>query len=91
MEAPSTYFTKRARQERASAIGATSSEARTAHLELAVRLVSVATRPPPLKDFVDDHEREVSRDRADNLRKALHKAFRRQNAADFEQLLARMG
>ena len=43
METASTYFTRRARQERATAAHAGSAEARKAHLELAVRLVRVAT------------------------------------------------
>ena len=45
METPSTYFTRRAGQERSNAAFATSADARRAHLELAVRLVKVATEP----------------------------------------------
>ena len=45
METASTYFTRRARQERASAAAAASAEARKVHLELALRLVRVATEP----------------------------------------------
>ena len=45
VESASTYFARRARQERENATGAASAEARTAHLELAVRLVKVATEP----------------------------------------------
>ena len=43
METASTYYTRRAREERASALDAASAEARTAHLEIAFRLVRVAT------------------------------------------------
>ena len=45
MENPSTYFTRRAGQERARAAEALSAEARTAHIELAFRLVNLATDP----------------------------------------------
>lgn len=45
METASTYFTRRARQERVNAAGAGSAEARSAHLELAFRLVRKATKP----------------------------------------------
>jgi hypothetical protein len=45
VETASTYFTRRARQERTNAADAHSSEARKAHLELAFRLVRVATEP----------------------------------------------
>jgi hypothetical protein len=45
VETASTYFTRRARQERANAVAAASAEARKAHLELAFRLVRVATAP----------------------------------------------
>jgi hypothetical protein len=44
METASSYFTRRARQERTNAIDAVSAEARSAHLELAVRLVRRATQ-----------------------------------------------
>ena len=45
METASTYFTRRAREERAVAADAGSAQARKAHLELAMRLVRVATEP----------------------------------------------
>jgi hypothetical protein len=45
MEAATAYFTRRAREERTSAASAASAEARSAHLELALRLVKVATEP----------------------------------------------
>lgn len=45
METASTYFTRRARQERTNAAEALSAEARSAHLELALRLVRIATEP----------------------------------------------
>jgi hypothetical protein len=45
VETTSAYFTRRARQERAKAARAGSAEARKAHLELALRLVKMATGP----------------------------------------------
>ena len=45
VETSSTYFTRRARQERAKAANAASAEARKSHLELALRLVKVAIGP----------------------------------------------
>ena len=45
MDTASTYFTRRAREERAKAADAASPEARKAHLQLALRLVRVATEP----------------------------------------------
>ena len=45
VETASTYFTRRARQERANAANAASPGARRAHLELAFRLVRIATEP----------------------------------------------
>lgn len=50
METASTYFTRRARQERAKAADANSAEARMAHLELAFRLVRVTTQYPSWRD-----------------------------------------
>jgi hypothetical protein len=45
VETASTYFTRRASEERANAADAGSAQARKAHLELAFRLVKVATEP----------------------------------------------
>ena len=45
METECTYFTRRALQERTKAADAASAEARKVHLELALRLVRVATHP----------------------------------------------
>ena len=45
METASTYFTRRAQQERGCAICAASAAARSAHLEMALRLIKAATRP----------------------------------------------
>lgn len=45
VETDGTYFTRRARQERGRAAYAASAEARTAHLEMAFRLVRIATDP----------------------------------------------
>ena len=70
METARTYFTRRAGQERLSAAGAASAEARKAHLELAVRLVKVAMEPslwvwPP--DAVADRIATVGNDLSDAL------------------------
>ena len=53
MENPSTYFTRRAGQERARAAEATSAEARRAHIEMAFRLVSLATDPVSWRASLD--------------------------------------
>src|SRR3954470_10797842 len=45
VETASSYFTRRARQERTKVFDAGSAEARKAHLELALRLVRVVTEP----------------------------------------------
>lgn len=45
VETASSYFTRRAGQERANAANAASPGARRAHLELAFRLVKIATEP----------------------------------------------
>lgn len=47
METASTYYARRAQQERESAERAASAQARRAHLELAFRLVNFATDPVP--------------------------------------------
>lgn len=54
METACTYFTRRALQERTKAADACTPEARKVHLELALRLVKVATEPlsSPLPDPV---------------------------------------
>ena len=82
------YFTKRARQERTNAVRATSAEARTAHLELAVRLVRVATQPVvaitwPAGPRLDEI--------AFNFIRVLHLAFPTPKDDAFEQLLASLG
>ena len=82
METASIYFTRRARQERTTAADARSPEARTAHLELAFRLVRVATTRA--EAVGQDQERQ---DQVDDVRSALADAFPIQSAADFEHLL----
>ena len=80
METASTYFTRRAREERTSALDAASAEARTAHLEMAFRLVKVATEPRPL--FTQ------SRDLNDNeLSAPLRSAFPLRSSDEFQHLL----
>ena len=80
METASTYFTRRAREERTSALDAASAEARTAHLEMALRLVKVATEPRPL--FAE------ARDLNDNeLSAPLRSAFPLRQSNDFQHLL----
>ena len=89
METPRTYFTRRAGQERANAADAGSAEARKAHLELAFRLVRVATEPAlwdwsgsdPAAPGLPQHHRP------DGLGKALAKAFPLPASGRFEHLL----
>jgi hypothetical protein len=50
METACTYFTRRALQERTKAADACTPEARKVHLELALRLVKVATEPHSLAE-----------------------------------------
>ena len=82
METPSTYFTRRARQERTSAVEADSAEARSAHLELAFRLVKVATEPALFGGW-----REFPHGHNDNVAGPLHAAFPVPADDDFRQLL----
>ena len=82
METASTYYTRRACQERASAFEAVSAEARTAHLEMAFRLVTVATRPPmwgPQDGHNDNAVEEIG--------ETLRDAFPVTPADDFQHLL----
>ena len=89
METPRTYFTRRAGQEREIAAHAGSADARKAHLELAFRLVRVATEPAlwdwsgndPAGPGLPQH------DRPDGLGKALAKAFPLPASGRFEHLL----
>ncbi|WP_308515670.1 hypothetical protein [Sphingomonas flavescens] len=86
METASTYFTRRAREERTSALDAASSEARTAHLEMALRLVKVATEPA-------NGLREINalyghNDNArDDLGHSLRSAFPVVRSDEFQELL----
>lgn len=92
METASTYFTRRARQERANAAHAASAEARKAHLELAVRLVRVATEPAlwawpersPAGGAVPQHEAVAGLEQVGH---ALAGAFPLPRSGSFEQLL----
>jgi hypothetical protein len=94
METANTYFTRRARQERASAAAAASAEARRAHLELALRLVRVATEPALWRTWSESsaHGGAITpHDRAADLIKTangLTGAFPLPGTEGFEHLLA---
>ena len=82
METASTYYTRRACQERASASEAISAEARTAHLEMAFRLVTVATKPAlwgPQNGHNDNAVEEIG--------ETLRDAFPVTPTEDFQHLL----
>ena len=90
METTSTYYTRRAREERANAVEAASAEARTAHLEMAFRLVKAATQPSiwsqwyrPLSGVPRGHNDNA----VTEMSAALRDAFPVQSADDFQQLL----
>ena len=83
METASTYFTRRARQERTSALEAASAEARTAHLEMAFRLVKVATEPARSFSEQRGHNDNV----VDGLGAPLRRAFPLPTSDDFQHLL----
>lgn len=91
METACTYFTRRARQERAKAADANSAEARKAHLELALRLVRAATErplwsewPPKVQEGpAAPHKTPV----ASELGNALANAFSLPKSSAFEYLL----
>jgi hypothetical protein len=92
METASTYFTRRARQERASAAAAASAEARKVHLELALRLVRVATEAALWRTWSESsHGGAITpHDRAANLIKTangLAGAFPLPGTEGFERLL----
>ena len=89
METPSTYFTRRAGQERAIAADAGSAEARKAHLELAFRLVRVATEPALWNWSGNDPAGPglPQRQTPDVVDKALAKAFPLPASGRFEHLL----
>ena len=90
METPRTYFTRRAGQERAIAADAGSAEARKAHLELAFRLVRVATEPA-LWDWSGNDPAGPGRPQhdppPDGLGNALAEAFPLPASGRFEHLL----
>ena len=82
METVTLYFTRRAREERTNAADASSAEARTAHMELALRLVRVATESMDRMDAgkqLHSHVEDVSG--------ALGGAFPLQSADCFDHLL----
>lgn len=89
METQCTYFTRRAFQERTKAADASSPEARKVHLELALRLVRVATQPP--SPAVPEGVLHVTNDRDTvsgmDVSDALAGAFPLRPCGNFEQLL----
>ena len=92
VESASTYFTRRAGQERANAAAATSPDTRRAHLELAVRLVKVATEPALWGAWTGNLlGRSASRQQADDgpstVGKSLSGAFPLRLGGKFQGLL----
>jgi hypothetical protein len=92
VETESTYFTRRARQERTSAAEAASAEARTAHLELAFRLVRAATEPSFRSDWLGRAtEKPIARrhkaDLVEEVGAVLGGAFPLPGSSTFEHLL----
>jgi hypothetical protein len=92
METACTYFTRRALQERSKASHAGSAEARKAHLELALRLVRVATDPAlsPVPEQRSGRGPVDERPTAACLKdvgNALAGAFPLRPSSSFEQLL----
>ena len=83
METASTYYTRRAREERTSALDASSAEARTAHLEMAFRLVKVATEPAHLFSEARGHNDNA----IEGLSAPLRRAFPLPKPDDFQHLL----
>lgn len=87
METASSYFTRRARQERAEAANSASAEARKAHLELALRLVRAAIEPALWVwsgSAVADHQ---TKDGVADIGNALADAFPLPPSGTFESLL----
>ena len=83
METASTYYTRRAREERASALEAASAEARAAHLEIAFRLVRVATeREHPFSQPRGHNDNAV-----DGVSGPLRRAFPLPKSDRFQHLL----
>lgn len=90
MEAAIAYFTRRARQERASAAEAESAEARSAHLELAYRLVRLATEPSLWGGWSEKAgvaANDLHQDILNDVAVALDDAFPLPRAGAFEELL----
>jgi hypothetical protein len=92
-EPTTTYFTRRARQERAQAAETASPEARKAHLELAFRYVRVATESRLCDPLFADLSlvREASHRRSaavgGNLGQAMGHAFSLPQSGVFADLL----
>ena len=82
METASTYYTRRACQERANALEAVSAEARTAHLEMAFRLVTVATKQALWGPQTGHNDNAI-----DEVGEALRDAYPLPEADEFQQLL----
>lgn len=84
METASTYFTRRAGEERRCAVDASSAAARSAHLEMAVRLVRAAVQPSWTELSSSEHEASLVK----GVDSALRDAFPLPAAAAFQHLLA---
>ena len=82
METASTYYTRRAREERTCALEAASAEARTAHIEMAFRLVTVATKPAQRTAQAGHNDNAVY-----EVGEALRDAFPVTATDEFQQLL----
>ncbi len=92
METRTAYLTRRARQERTTAIEATSAEARAAHLEMAVRLARAATEPALWQEWSAQTEgptfsQQLIRRAAAKVACALAAAFPLRPIVEFECLL----
>ena len=82
MEQATTYFTRRARQERDCAGAAGSAQARGAHLELAMRFVKKAIEPALWRHWTE--QKPCS---SDDLALALSDAYALPRDPAFEELL----
>jgi hypothetical protein len=91
MQSASTYYVMRARQERARAAGTSSAIARRAHLELAVRLVNVATAPSSWSGTHEDVSDRTSASQTalnrSNLSRSVASAFSLPASEAFSDLL----
>lgn len=91
METTSTYFTRRAREERTSAVDAVCAAARSAHLELALRFIKAATQPALWSRWSSAQRVPLARaqndDAAHDVASALRGAFPLPETGAFQHLL----